>query len=246
MHTIPKKVHISWNDKGVLDHPSPIIRNGLRNLVAMNPEWEVVINDDRDIDTQLRQYLAPDEYLMVRDCHIVVKSDVWRLCKLFHEGGLYIDIDRFYNVPLADIIDDETAWVLPTYKDHDFSQDFMLSRAGNPVFKETLALIFERRRQGYHDTYFLGAQTYMHAVTKLLTGEMINTDPGVEVFEGIRARMNALPFIKTYREASPYDTVVYRHNEATFERDDSDTTDWETLKRAFYASYNIRHWTGEW
>lgn len=246
MDTIPKKVHISWNDKDVLEHPSPLIQNGLRNLVAMNPDWEVTISDDADIDAQLQHYLPGDDYALIRDAHIVAKSDAWRLCKLLHEGGLYIDIDRFYNIPLADISTPETKWVLPTYQDYDFSQDFMLSSPGNPAFAETLRLQFERRRQGHQNIYLLGAQTYMHAVTTALTGRMINTDPGTDAFAEIRARLSTLPFIQTYRETSPYDTVVYRHDPERFQTDASNTTDWETLKREFYASYQVRHWTGEW
>ena len=246
INAIPKKVHVCWNDKDVLEHPSPLIRNGLRNLAALNPDWEVMIHNDADIDVQLQAFLSGDDYALVREAHIVAKCDVWRLCKLYHEGGLYIDIDRFYNIPLADLIGPETRWVLPTYRDHDFSQDFMLSSPGNPAFAEALRLLFERRRQGHDNIYFLGAQTYMHAVTTVLTGEMLNTDPGAEVFEHIRERISALSFIKTYRETSPYDTIVYHHDSAAFQADSNGTTDWETLKREFYASYDIHHWTGEW
>jgi len=242
MDAIPKKVHVSWNDKEVLDHPSPLIQNGLRNLVTMNSDWEVVIHDDADINTQLQAFLPGDDYALIRESHIVAKCDVWRLCKLFHEDGLYIDIDRLYNIPLTDIIDTQIKWVLPTFQDHDFSQDFMLSSPGNPVFSETLKLIFERRRLGHQNIYLLGAQTYMHAVTTVLTGQMVNTDPGAEAFAKIRAHISALPFIKTYRETSPYDTIVYRHDPTALQTD----ADWETLKREFYASYGIRHWTREW
>lgn len=246
MATIPKTVHLSWKDKKVLEHPSPLIRNGIRNLVDCNPDWTVTVYDDADIDAELHTYLAPTDYALLAHCHIVEKCDAWRLAKIFYEGGLYMDIDRFYNVPLADLIGEETAWVLPTYRDHDFSQDFMLSKPGNPVFRETLELVLTRRREGHTSTYFLGAQTYMHAVSRALTGRMLDTNPGAAAFAMLRERIATLPFIHTYRETSPYDTIVYRHDPTTFKTDASDTTDWETLKRAFYASYNVRHWTDEW
>ena len=73
-----------------------------------------------------------------------------------------------------------------------------------------------------------------------ICGEVINTNPSKEKFDMFRAKIEQIPFIKTYRETAPYDTIIYRHNEA------DEKLDLETLKRQLYASENIRHWTNEW
>lgn len=234
---IPKIVHLSWKDKDVVNSQSDLIKNGLRNLINLNPDWRVEISTDAEVDSYLKDQLGED-YALVEDAGIVAKTDIWRLIKLFKEGGLYTDIDRFCNVRLNDLVDDETKWVLPTCADVDFSHDFMMTGPGNPAFANTINLYLRRRREGHNNIYFLGAQTYMHAVSYTLLGEMINTDPGPETFRRIRNKIEQSSFIKTYRETHPYDTICYKG--------DVSMQAWETMKRKFYANSGVKHWTGEW
>ena len=234
---IPKIVHLSWKDKDVVNSQSGLIKNGLRNLIDLNPDWRVEISTDAEVDAYLKDNLGED-YALVEDAGIVAKTDIWRLIKLFKEGGLYIDIDRFCNVPLNDLIDDSTKWVLPTCGNMDFSHDFMMSEPGNPVFANTINIYLNRRKAGHTGVYFLGAQTYMHGVTYTLFGQMINSDPGEEAFEQIREHISKIPFIKTYRENPPADTIIYKG--------DVTAVSWEAMKRQFYSENQIKHWTGEW
>ena len=234
---IPKIIHLTWKHKKILESKSKLVLFGIRNLVDLNPDWKVIIYDDRDIDNYLKEMLSISDYNLVKDIHIVAKSDIWRLIKLYYQGGLYIDIDRFCNIKLSDIIGETTMWVLPTYKDSDFSHDFMLSAPNNPAFYNAYELYFQRRREGHNNIYFLGPQTYMHAITNTLCGQIINTNPGIEVFNQIRSIITQIPFIKTYREEPPNNTIIYRSN---------NSYDLETLKRDFYAEEGIKHWTGDW
>jgi mannosyltransferase OCH1-like enzyme len=237
MSSIPKIAHIAWKTKDVIHSQSPIILNGLKNLIDLNPDWTVTIYDDNDVDEYLRGVLNKRDYNLIKDIHIVEKTDLWRLFKLYNEGGLYMDIDRFYNIPLSNIITDGIKCVLPTCLDWDFSQDFMLTEPKNPIQAKTIELILERRYAGHKNVFFLGPQTYMHAVTSVLFGEIINTNPGVEKFTEMRKHLEQITFIKTYREHPPHDTIVYKGN---------GDMDWEKLKKEFYAEANIKHWSGEW
>jgi hypothetical protein len=237
MSSIPKIAHIAWKTKDVVDSKSPLIVNGLHKLIDLNPDWTVTVYDDNDIDEYLRSVLNKRDYNLIKDIHIVEKTDLWRLFKLYNEGGLYMDIDRFCNIPLSEIITDGIKCVLPTCLEWDFSQDFMLTEPKNPIQAKTIELILQRRYEGHKKVFFLGPQTYMHAVTTVLFGEMINTDPGVEKFAEMRKYMEQIPFIKTYREHPPYDTIIYKGD---------DTMDWVKLKKEFYAEANIKHWSGEW
>ena len=124
---IPKKVHLSWKTKDLLDSESPLITEGVKKLIELNPNWEVTIYDDAEVDAYLQEQLEPQLYALIADKHIVQKTDLWRLVKLFIEGGLYIDIDRFVNTPLDDLVDEDTKWVVPTCRDYDFSHDFMMA-----------------------------------------------------------------------------------------------------------------------
>jgi len=235
--SIPKKAHIAWKNKNVINSNHPLIANGLHKLISLNPDWIVTVYDDHDIDEYLKSVLDKKDYNLIKDMHIAGKTDIWRLFKLYNEGGLYMDIDRFYNIPLSEIITDGIKCVLPTCLDWDFSQDFMLTESKNPIQKKTIELIMQRRYEGHKNAFFLGPQTYMHAVTISLFGEMINTDPGVEKFTEMRNYMEKISFIKTYREIPPNNTIIYKGDIGN---------ELEAQKRDFYAKEGVKHWTGEW
>ena len=235
--SIPKIAHIAWKTKDVVNSQSPLILNGLRNLIDLNPDWNVIIYDDHDIDEYLKSVLNKRDYNLIKDLHVVVKSDLWRQFKLYNEGGLYMDIDRFCNIPLSEIITDDIKCVLPTCLEWDFSHDIILTEPNNPIQAQTIELIMQRRYEGHTNVFFLGPQTYMNAITKVLFGEMIHTDPGVEKFAEMRKEMEKIPFIKTYREHPPHDTIIYKGD---------GVMNWEKLKKEFYAEANIKHWSGDW
>lgn len=239
MDNIPKIIHMSWKHKQLLDSQAPLILNGMRRLVDMNPDWKAIVYTDDEVDVYLRDTLDESDYKLIQDIHIVAKTDIWRLLKLYFEGGLYIDIDRFCNVKLSDLATENIKWVLPTYMDMDFSHDFMMTAPENPAFVKAIDLYLSRRKEGHNNIYFLGPQTYMHAVTTVLCGEMINTNPGKEKFDEIYSVISKAPFIKTYRETPPLETIIYKH-------DGSDALDLESMKRKFYADEGLKHWTGSW
>ena len=234
---IPKLIHMSWKTKDVVHSQDELIQKGLHNLIALNPEWQLDISTDEEVDAYLQTVLGSD-YALVKDVGIVPQTDLWRLFKIYTEGGLYIDIDRLCNISLNDVLDDTTKCVLPTCEDADFSHDFMLSAPNNPIFANTIDLYLRRRKEGHTNVYFLGPQTYMHSVTYTLLGQIINSNPGPEIFDEIRKYIASTGFIKTYRESPPGDTMLYQEP-ITAEQ-------WESMKRKFYADNQIKHWTGEW
>jgi mannosyltransferase OCH1-like enzyme len=235
---IPKNIHISWKSKDILSSNHIFPQQCIQSLVKLAPNWTVTVNIDTDVDEYLKDNLDKSDYILLKDKHIVEKTDVWRLIKLHNEGGLYVDIDRLCNMSLNDIILDETMCLLPTCQDDNFSQDFMCSAPGNPIYSNTLELNLKRRKEGHNNIYFLGPQTYMHGVTLALLGEIVDVNPGAETFNQIRNELDKIPFIKTYRETSPYDTMIYQSEATPF--------DHEEQKRDFYAKSNLKHWTGDW
>ena len=110
---IPKTVHMSWKDKSILESTNPLVIEGVKKLIKLNPEWEVTIYDDAEIDSYLKEQLEPQHYELIKDKHIVQKTDLWRLVKLFIEGGVYMDIDRFCNTSFDSLLKENTKWVLP-------------------------------------------------------------------------------------------------------------------------------------
>lgn len=235
---IPKKIHLAWINKNLLDSDSPLIIHGVKKLIELNPEWEVTFYDDEEIDAYLKEKLDAPLYDLIAHKHPVQKTDIWRLIKIYTEGGLYLDIDRFCDTTLENLLEENTKWVLPICRDYDFSHDFMMSAPENPVYKVAIDMYLHRLQDGHTNIYFLGAQTYMHAITFSLLGEIVNTDPGKEVFKSIKDKLNAIDFIKVYEEDPPYHTVIYREGQLNI--------DWEKEKRKFYKESGIKHWSGEW
>ena len=238
MSDIPKIFHLSWKDTDIVNSDSPIIENGLRNVIALNPDWDVQISTDEEVTEYLQKTVEPKLFKLIKDAHIVAKLDIWRLVKLYAEGGVYMDIDRLYNVPMSTLLEPGVQSILPTSRDYDFSHDLMITAPNSPFIAATIELYFQRRWEGHNNVYFLGPQTYMHGITLALMGEMINTDPGVEKFEEIRAEIAKHSFLRTFREDYPFDTLVFRNFGVLF--------DHEQEKRKLYANNGMKHWTGEW
>lgn len=234
---IPKIAHIVWNHKEILKSNHPLIVNGLHNLIYLNPDWNVILYTPDEIEFYLKNILTQENYDLVKNRHFVSKIDLWRLFKMYLDGGLYMDLDRMVNIPLFEVAPEGIEWVLPTTKEYDFSCDFIMSAENNPAFKTAFEMYLTRLQSGWTDQYFLGPQTYMHAISYTLCGEIVNTDPGVEKFQMLRDKISEMPFVRTYREV-PYDDMVI------YKGDQGNTL--EMIKRDFYAKEKIRHWTGDW
>jgi hypothetical protein len=78
----------------------------------------------------------------------------------------------------------------------------------------------------------------MHAITTTVLGKLINTNPGLEVFEWMREELSKTPYIKMFREDPPYNTLLFEGSKDIFNH--------EEIKRTLYTNTGIKHWTGEW
>lgn len=234
---IPKKIHISWKNKDILNSNSFLIENGIKNLIKLNNDWEIEISDDTDVDNYLIDNMK-DDYTLVKNIAIVPKTDIWRLYKIYNEGGIYVDIDRFCDVNLNKIIPEDVSVILPVCRNYDFAQDLMISEPKNVLFKNAIEMYLHRKRLGYNHIYFLGAQTYMHAITYTFFGKMIDTNPGESVFKNIIDEISNTKDILIFEENPPYFTFLYRSNKIQ--------KDWVLAKKEFYKEQNVKHWTDEW
>jgi mannosyltransferase OCH1-like enzyme len=239
--TIPRIVHLSWIDESIFEHESPIAKHGVQSLISLNPEWKVTLHTESQVNDYLKEELGNHVFRLLENTHIVERLDVWRLIKLFNEGGMYVDIDRLHNLQLDLLLPEQVRCVLPMSGDMDFSQDLMISAPGNPLYLKTLDLSLQRRREGATSIYFLGPQTYMHAVSHSLLGRMVDTNPSLEDVVEMRKAILSSGFISGYRETLPYDTFTFR-----LYGDEKPSFDHELEKRKFYASYGLKHWTNDW
>jgi mannosyltransferase OCH1-like enzyme len=237
---IPKKIHISWKDKSILESSNQLAVNGIQNLIKINPDWELVISDDNEVELYLKENLSTIDYNLIKDAPIVSKVDTWRLLKIINEGGLYTDIDRHANKNLNSIINKNSKCVLPLHSNHgkiiDFSQDIMISAPNNPLHKSALDLMLRRRRSGWQDILTLAPITYFHGLTRLIHGHALERYPSKEALDKIIEKINKSKYVQTFIEKPPEETFIFKYNKNTFNSANG------LGKEAMYDESGVEHW----
>lgn len=226
---IEKKIHMTWKNKDILDLNYNIVEHGVRKMRDLNPDYTFELSNDNDVDTYLKQHLENEDYNRISSRHIVEQSDLWRLLKMYNEGGVYMDLDRLCNVSLNDIIDDNFCCILPTYLDHDFSQDVMITCKGSKIIKRAIELNLQRRKNGENSIVFLGPDTYLHSITEFFYGKQLPRGRSHSEIKLLRDRIKRnFPFLGTIREVPPYSTIMYQNGPCI-----------KFDKQEFYAHQNV-------
>lgn len=236
---IPKKIHLSWKNKNVLDSNYSLIKNGAKNLELLNPGWDIMVYDNEDINRLLRDSIGKDNWALIKDKKITEKTDLWRLIKTYQEGGMYIDIDRYVDTPISEIMNAYTSMVLPTFQDIDFSQDFILTCPKNPIIGRAIVNNLKYRKQG-KPLFFVAVQSYMHSVSETLTGSKIDRGDNEKYFNEVRRGVKKCEYLETYKETGPSDHILYRNLDNTF-----DMNIFEKDKADFYNEENVVHWNAD-
>lgn len=245
LEEIPKLIHISWKSKEILNSQNPMILNGIGNMKKINPEYDLQISDDNDVENYIKSKITKSDYNNIKNKHIVEKVDLWRLLKMYHEGGVYVDIDRYCNIPFRDIIIPGKKWVLPTCNDSNFSQDLMITCKHNPVYYNAILMNLRRRKTNpTAEIYYLGPITYTNAITYTLYNKTFTKDGTISsnLFEFIRQQLNKTKYFQSFREDSGgchgfHTTLLYSHNLGSYQDGDCLT------KKDFYDSYNVLFWS---
>jgi len=235
---IPKIIHVTWKTKNILDNKSPIILNGLANLKKINPNYKLEISDDKDVEIYLKSKLSKWDYIKIKNKKIVEKIDLWRLFKIYYEGGIYVDIDRYCNIPFDNIIKNETKCILPTCGNVDFSQDLMISCKKNPIFKKAIEYnLASRYIINPRGVFHLGPPIYMRAVTECVFGKRVKRKPPSLVMNNYRCLLQNSKHFQTYKENLPNDSLIFKYNKNTFQNGNG------LGKKEFYDSQKITPWS---
>lgn len=101
------------------------------------------------------------------------QADFWRLFTLYHEGGIYMDIDGHLVWALSAIIGENDSEVVITRRDK-YTNFFLASEKGNPFLKETLDIIVDNIEQRRIDggVFSLTGPTTLN---QALEGKQINS-----------------------------------------------------------------------
>jgi hypothetical protein len=86
---IPLKLHLFWHDKTL----PPKMQQNVQLLRETNPEFQVVVYDNEMAREYIKMHF-PEDVLRAYDTLIPIsfKSDLFRFCVVYKEGGVYLDI----------------------------------------------------------------------------------------------------------------------------------------------------------
>ena len=125
--------------------------------IDMNPEYNVHMYDDADIDKQIRNKDLPRALPAVFESMPlpVMKADIWRYCVVYLNGGIYSDSDNACVVPIEKWNNREqqnkydVIITLEPWKTGLFQQWCLVSNVKkHPLFKIAIDLILERASEG--------------------------------------------------------------------------------------------------
>lgn len=75
--------------------------NARQTWIKKNPEWEVNLFDDDDIEKYILEYWDDRMYKFYKALPIgVMKADLWRYLILTTHGGVYADVDSICKIPV--------------------------------------------------------------------------------------------------------------------------------------------------
>jgi hypothetical protein len=97
---IPRKLWILWL-QGLPEAPY-VVKKCVESWVTKNPTWEIIILDDKNLDSYVQIDLAVDKQKKLLRCHY---SDLIRLKLLSTHGGIWIDATAYCSTPLDEWID---------------------------------------------------------------------------------------------------------------------------------------------
>ena len=94
--------------------------NSLKAFRSLNKNLNFKIYSDKEVGQYMEKYWSNSEIFSIfHNCIIgPLKSDIFRYCILFDQGGYYFDISRGCKIPLTNLHDKDDHMVL-TYEDTD-------------------------------------------------------------------------------------------------------------------------------
>ncbi len=142
---IPKKIAQTWISNELSDE----LIYATETVKKQNPDYEYFLFSDEMCKTFISSHFEP-RVLNAWESLIpgAYKADIWRLCYLYIEGGVYIDIKTVARRPLSSIItlSSELLFTKDQY-DYDIYNGVIGSTPGHPFIKFALYRIIEQIEQ---------------------------------------------------------------------------------------------------
>jgi len=163
--------------------------------IASANKWKL-LNPDYDIqlysDEMIRAFLLESygelfanifDYLLDGP----IKSDFWRLCILYKNGGIYSDIDNVPLVKLSDFIENVDLVTCSSYVNQNFNPNFIISDKENIILKRCIDWYILKYNN--KDPYQYNDWSIMDAFTHILHLENYNKQPGIYKTENMKVQI---------------------------------------------------------
>lgn len=140
---IPKRLIQYWHSKQIPDE----VQKNIESFKKFNPEFSHHMIDDEEARAFIHAHYGQDAALLYDSCfHAAMKSDFWRICDLYQNGGVYVDVDTHAHGPIAKIGGGIDFSCLLTYSIGQpwcIDNDFFMTEARHPVMHAILGGLFE-------------------------------------------------------------------------------------------------------
>jgi hypothetical protein len=257
LEPIPRRIYVTFRRAfDVRASSNPMIELGIKRLLELNPGWSLEFAGDDDIDRYLERWLDAKDWAVLRGAHPVERSDVWRLLKVYREGGLYTDLDRLHNRRLDDLIANETRFVLPLSdrgdQIGDFAQDLICSARHNPAIRGALAISLATRHANAtlpgddlptdDRVTASGARSFTYGVAEHLFGVWLGYMPGKPISDRIVELLGSLhPLLVSRVEHLPFGPSVTLDGQLSAAEIDAEG--YQQAKLSLYSRAGVAHWT---
>jgi len=135
---IPKKIYFCYENKNINNYI-------IEDIKKQNPEWEVFFYDDKECSEFIHSHIGDkmgNLFDRIKDGPI--KADLFRICILYFNGGVYSDIDHIFLKPINEIINIDATFGLGASLGYDkgmfINPAFMFSTQKNKILEETIQL----------------------------------------------------------------------------------------------------------
>ena len=136
-NNIPLKAYTYWHSKDILHH----MYNTLMQNIDNNPEIDFYIFDE----IQSRDFIKKNFNGIVFDTYNnllpdAYKSDLFRYCLLYINGGIYFDIKFKFNVPIIKLIAKYNSIFVQDFNhcDNATINGFIITEQKNPIFMDCI------------------------------------------------------------------------------------------------------------
>ncbi len=135
---IPLKLHLFWHDKIL----PPKMQQNVELLKRTNPEFEVIVYDNEMAREYIKAHFSGD---VLRAYETLIpmsfKSDLFRYCVVYKEGGIYLDIkfEPINGFKLMHFVKYRQVWASETA--NIANTGIFVSVPGNPILWRAIELV---------------------------------------------------------------------------------------------------------